>query len=190
LPVRILLFAVSIFLPGAIGAMAQTSPSAEQVLAGAQVRAGVEHKTIFLHFGASWCGWCRRLDAFLDAKAIRPLLEKHFVLAKLDVQESGEKQSLENPGAVAMLGRLGGTGQGLPYFVFLDAKGEVLTTSKCPTAAKPAGENIGYPGEQEEIALFLALLRQAAPEFTNDELKTIEHWLARTYIMDDPGGFR
>ena len=187
---RTLLSAVSIFLLGAIGALAQTPPSAEQVLAGARVKATAEHKAIFLHFGASWCGWCRRLDAFLDAKAIRPLLERHFVLAKLDVQESGEKQSLENPGAAAMLGRLGGTGQGLPYFVFLDANGEAIATSKCPTAAKPAGENIGYPGEQEEIALFLALLRKAAPEFTIDELKTIEHWLARPYIMDGTGSFR
>jgi len=190
LSVRILLLAVSIFLLGAVGAMAQTPPSAEQVLAGAQARATAEHKAIFLHFGASWCGWCRRLDAFLDAKAIRPLLEKHFVLAKLDVQESGEKQSLENLGAVAMLGRFGGTGQGLPYFVLLDAKGATIATSKCPTAAKPAGENIGYPGEQEEIALFLALLRRAAPEFTIDELKTIEHWLAKPYIVDGTGSFR
>jgi len=187
---RISLLAVSIFLLGAVGVTAQTAPSASQVLTAAQAKATAEHKAIFLHFGASWCGWCRRLDAFLDAKAIRPLLEKHFVLAKLDVQESGEKQSLENAGAAALLDRCGGTGQGLPYFVFLDAKGEAIATSKCPTAAKPAGENIGYPGEQEEIALFLALLRKAAPEFTIDELKTIEHWLARPYIVDGTGSFR
>jgi thiol-disulfide isomerase/thioredoxin len=187
---RIPLSAVAILLLGAAGVAAQTAPSASQMLTAAQARATAEHKAIFLHFGASWCGWCRRLDAFLSAKEIRPLLERHFVLTALDVQESGEKQSLENPGAAAMLGRLGGTGQGLPYFVFLDANGEAIATSKCPTAAKPAGENIGYPGEQEEIALFLALLRKAAPEFTIDELKTIEHWLARPYIMDGTGSFR
>jgi len=187
---RTLRLVATTFLLGATAALAQTPPSAEQVLAGARVKAAADHQAIFLHFGASWCGWCRRLDTFLDAKAIRPLLEKHFVVAKLDVQESGEKQSLENPGAVAMLGRFGGTDQGLPYFVFLDVKGEVITTSKCPTAAKPAGDNIGYPSEQEEIALFLALLRRAAPEFTIDELKTIEHWLAQPYIMDGPDGVR
>ena len=187
---RTLLLAVSILALGATGAAAQMPPSAEQVLTDAQAKATAEHKAIFLHFGASWCGWCKRLDAFLTAKAIRPLLEKHFVLATLDVLERGENKKLENAGADALLARLGGTGQGLPYFVFLDAKGEAIATSKCPTAAKPAGENIGYPGEQEEIALFLALLRKVAPEFTIDELKTVEHWLARPYIMDGFDGFR
>ena len=187
---RTLLLTAAIFLLGTTGTAAQTPPSADQVLAAAQAKAAAEHKAIFLHFGASWCGLCRRLDAFLAAKTIQPLFEKHFVLAKLDVQESGEKQSLENPGAAALLDRFGGTKQGLPYYVFLDAKGAILATSKCPTAAKPAGENIGYPGEQEEIALFLALLRKAAPEFTIDELKTIEHWLAKPYIMDGTGSFR
>ena len=184
------LLVAAIFLLGATGAMAQTPPSAEQVLAEAQAKAAAEHKSVFLHFGASWCGWCKRLDTFLAAKAIRPLLEKHFVLATLDVQERGDHQKLENAGADAVLARLGGAGQGLPYFAFLDAKGDVIVTSKCPTAAKPAGENIGYPGEQEDIALFLALLRKAAPEITIDELKTIEHWLALPYIMDGPDGFR
>ena len=187
---RILLLVAAIFLLGATGAMAQTPPTAEQVLVDAQARAAAEHKTVFLHFGASWCSWCKRFDTFLAAPQIRPVLEKHFVLAKLDVLERGDNQKLENAGAEAVLARLGGTGQGLPYFAFLDAKGATVATSTCQTAAKPAGENIGYPGGQEEIALFLALLRKSAPEFTIDELKTIEHWLAMPYIMDGTGSFR
>jgi len=41
-------------------------PTAEQVLAKARARAVLKQKAIFLHFGPSWCGWCKRLDAFLD----------------------------------------------------------------------------------------------------------------------------
>jgi thioredoxin-related protein len=45
-------------------ALAET-PSAEQVLATAKTRAAAEQKAIFVHFGASWCGWCNKLDAYL-----------------------------------------------------------------------------------------------------------------------------
>ena len=32
--------------------------------------AAAENKAIFVHFGASWCGWCRKLDAFLERPAL------------------------------------------------------------------------------------------------------------------------
>ncbi len=35
-----------------------TAATADQVLAPVEAKAAAEHKAIFLHFGASWCGWC------------------------------------------------------------------------------------------------------------------------------------
>src|ERR1039458_10331589 len=120
------------------------APTAEQVLAPAKAKAAVEHKAIFVHFGASWCGWCRRLDAFLDPPDIKPVFDKYFIPVKLLVQENDKNKALENPGADALLKQLGGP-SGLPYSAFLDAKGVLIINSK------RNGENIGYPGEPAEI---------------------------------------
>ncbi len=44
----------TVFFLSVFGAFGQT-PAAEQIIAKAKVQASTEKKTIFLHFGASWC---------------------------------------------------------------------------------------------------------------------------------------
>src|SRR5690242_3226680 len=112
--------------------------SADEVLAPAKSNAAAENKTIFLHFGASWCGWCKKLDAFLERPEIKAVFEKHFVAVKLVVQENAKNKALENPGADELLKKLGGPA-GLPYFAFLDAKGALIINSKRD------GSNVGFP---------------------------------------------
>src|ERR1039457_6324776 len=123
-------------------------PCADQLMAQAEAKATAEHKVIFVHVGASWCGWCRKLDAFLDRPDIKPVFEKYFIPVKLVVQENEKNKALENPGADALFKQLGGP-SGLPYSAFLDAKGTLIVNSK------REGENIGYPAQPSEIDWFI-----------------------------------
>jgi len=164
-----LIFAILHFAGLAVFAAA---PTADQVLAKAKGRAAAEQKAIYVHFGASWCGWCKRLDAFLEQPDIKPVFEKYFIPVKLVVQESDNKKDLENAGAEELLKKWGGP-DGLPYSVFLDANGALIVNAKHPSPAGKGG-NIGYPAQPGEIDWFVQMMKKAAPKITDDDLKRIE----------------
>jgi len=143
------------------------APSADQILGPAKEKASAGKKAVFVHFGASWCGWCKKLDAFLDRPDIKPVFEKYFVPVKLVVQENQKNKDQENSGAETLLNKLGGPA-GLPYSAFLDAKGATIVTSK------RNGGNIGYPARPEEIDWFVTMMKKAAPQMSPEDLKIIE----------------
>ncbi|MGB2887276.1 MAG: thioredoxin family protein [Candidatus Acidiferrales bacterium] len=182
------MFRVSLLLLGSFLSsvlFAQKPPAADQVLRDAKAQAEQQHKLIFLVFSASWCGPCHQLDAFLDASEIRPIVEKYFVLTKLSVAENaGKHPELESPGGEELDARFGGADEkggvtGVPFLVFLDAKGELIVNSNRPVQGHPEGDNIGYPAAPYEIDWFMAMLKKAVPEMTPDESRTIEKWLRK-----------
>lgn len=58
---------------------------------------------------------------------------------------------------------------GIPWFALLDGDGKTLTTSELAN-----GQNIGYPGSDEEIAHFISMLKGHAAKITPDQLAKIE----------------
>jgi len=143
----------------------------DELLAQAKTKAAAENKTIYVHFGASWCGWCKRLDAFLERPDIKPVFEKYFVPLKLVAQENEANKALENAGSDVLLKKLGGPA-GLPYSAFLDAKGALIVNSKRPSATE--GDNIGFPYEAQEVDWFVTMMKKAAPKMAEADLKVIE----------------
>ncbi|HMJ90727.1 MAG TPA: thioredoxin family protein [Candidatus Acidoferrum sp.] len=144
-------------------------PSADEVMAQAKTKATAENKAIYVHFGASWCGWCKRLDSFLERPDIKAPFEKYFVPVKLVAQENEQNKALENASSDAWLKKLGGP-SGLPFSAFLDATGTLIVNSKRASD----GQNIGHPMAPEEVDWFVAMMKKAAPKISADDLKTIE----------------
>ena len=130
-------------------------------------------------FHASWCGWCHRLDQFIETPEIKPIVEKYFVPTWLTIQERAEKAALNTPGAGKVWDQSGaGRNTGLPFFAFLDEKGELIVNSLRPTGS--SRENIGYPAEPEEIDWFITMLKKAAPGMSQEESDALEHRLRAT----------
>ncbi|MBI5444398.1 MAG: thioredoxin family protein [Deltaproteobacteria bacterium] len=145
-------------------------PPAESVLAAAARDGKSGKRSILVIFHASWCGWCRKLEAVLSVPSVEEILERHYETASLTVQERGEKEALENAGAEELLASIAGKDAGLPFTVVLDRKTRrAIATSNL---AGP-GTNIGFPSKTDELDAFIAMLRKGAPRMTAAEAETI-----------------
>jgi len=151
-------------------------PSSSTVLDEAKARAAAGRRAIFAIFHASWCGWCKQLDRFIQSPEIKPVIQKYFVTVHITVQEQREKVPLNTPGGDELMARLGGPA-GLPFFAFLDGQGALIVNSIRPGEGGKRGENIGNPAKPYEIDWFLAMFRKAAPSMTPRETATLERWL-------------
>lgn len=158
---------LSLFLLAGSVVIAQSSKPrpAKEVLNEAVQQAESSDKTVFLIFHASWCGWCKKLDAGLQDPGVKPHIEANYIVTHLVVMESKEKKELENSGGSEVMKELGGEKSGLPFYAFIDGKGKMIANSN----TMPKEQNIGYPAANEEITAFEGLLQKSAKHLTNEQ---------------------
>ena len=92
--------------------------------------------------------------------------EDNYVTVHLTVQETKENKKLENTGAAEYLAKLKGEKTGLPFFVILNKKGDVIDDSFSN------GENIGCPATDNEVAAFITKLKKTS-KINEEGLKII-----------------
>jgi thioredoxin-related protein len=177
---RATLSTLTVVLALALAGRGLAADAVDTLAAGADARAAVEaavqkakagHKTTLVVFGASWCGFCKRFDRFLQSAEVGPLMQDHFEVVHLVVQE--RNGAPETPGGEELLASLGGARSGLPFFAFLDDQGKKIGDS----LAMPGKENLGHPVSPAEIRAFAEVLRQVAPRMTGEERQRIADYL-------------
>jgi len=156
-----------------LSAAALAPPSAESLMQAAVKTAKAQNKVVLVHFGASWCSWCKRLDEMLLGNELGKLFADHYVIVHLTVQESDVKKQLENPGAEAMLTAEGAGKSGVPVFMFFNGEGKKVADS----LALPNRTNIGYPASPEEIAAFGTILEKTAPRMSSAQRAAVISYL-------------
>jgi thiol-disulfide isomerase/thioredoxin len=166
-----LLLAIAILFISKATTFAQTTmPSTESVMKQAYTQAGKENKKVLLMFHASWCGWCKKMEASLNDPTCKKMFDDNYVIAVLDVLEQPAKTALENPGSLDQLKKFKGEKSGLPFWVILDAKGKLLADSQIrPKGASldTPGEGIGCPAAENEVTYFAQILKNTS--HLNDE---------------------
>ena len=135
---------------------AQNVPTAQSVLTAAYKQAAAENKNVFVMFHASWCGWCKKMDASMDDVTTKKYFDENYVRVHLTVQENPAKKNLENPGAAEFLKKFKGEEAGLPFFLVLDKKGKLLGDSFVK------GANVGCPASSDEVASFVVLIKKTS----------------------------
>jgi thioredoxin-related protein len=161
---------------------AAAPPSAETLIDAAVNTAKSQNKVVLVHFGASWCVWCKHLDEMLQGPELGKLFADHFVIVHLTVQESDDKKFLENPGAEQLLTKEGAGKSGVPVFMFIDQAGKKIADS----LALPDHSNIGYPASPEEIQAFSGILNKTTPRMTDAQRASIIDYLKKHAPEPEP----
>lgn len=135
--------------------------AASSVLENALSTARTENKRVFLHFGAPWCGWCHKLEAWMAKPEVAALLAKDFVDLKIDTDRMTGGQEL--------LTKFNPKPGGIPWIIILNADGSRVIDSNGPNG------NTGFPAADDEIAHFAKMLSTSAKKLSpEDQRKLVE----------------
>jgi len=144
-----------------------TPASADVLVSSAQEQARQSEKNVIVVFRASWCRYCRRLEAMLSDPEVRAVLDARFQIVWLQVLEPPARKAEETPGAVKLMQSWGGTG-GLPFYAILSPeRKQPLVTSG----------SLGFPMSPEENDRFIELLQSTTPSMSDAELATLRRYL-------------
>ncbi len=133
---------------------------AQAVYDAALASAQKDGKRVFLHFGAPWCHWCHKLDDWLARPEIASVLDKDFVVVKLD-------QDRMTGGKEMLAGMRSDKDGGIPWFAFFGADGKMIAESVNEKGT------IGFPSAPDELAYFKSMLEKTCVKMSKDDIAMI-----------------
>ena len=96
------------------------------------------------------------MDASINDTTTKKYFDENYIILYLTVLETPANKMLETPGAFDYMKSLKADAAGLPFFVILNKKGEVVGDSFVNK------QNMGCPAATEEIASFITLLKKTS----------------------------
>jgi hypothetical protein len=138
---------------------------ADKIRADALATAKSNAKLVLLVFGMHDKGWSDRLDEYHADPDVSNVLNKYFVIARIDI---------EQPGGMEMYLQRGE--RGAPAFSILDPSGALLSDSG------QADENFGFPNNPEQVDRYIAVLKSACPKLTDDDITILRQKLEQMRV--------
>jgi len=92
---------------------------AHKLISAAITEAARSHKNIVLDFGANWCGDCHALDAEMRKPELASLIEKNYVVVRVDVGRFDKNLDIARKYGVPLK-------KGIPALAVLDPHGKLL----------------------------------------------------------------
>ena len=166
--ILIILFTIS------FGFSQEKPATADEIMEKAIKVAKKENKAVFLMFHASWCGWCKKMDASMNDDSCKEYFNNSFVTIHLVTKESKDNKHLENHGSDELLAKYKGDKSGIPFWLIFDNKGSLIADSFMRgegVSADEPGSNIGCPGLENEVTAFINKLKLASSMTEDEEVK-------------------
>jgi thiol-disulfide isomerase/thioredoxin len=172
------LFALMLVLVS-FGSLAQSAPEpSTTVLNTAYAKAQSEHKNVILMFHASWCGWCKKMEASINDPDCKKFFDDNYIVVYLDILERPGKENLENAGGIDVMKSFNGDPNGgIPFWVILDPSGKAFGNSYKPPVGTTTGtvkDNVGCPAEADEVSYFVSLVKSSS-KLSDDQLAVIKN---------------
>jgi hypothetical protein len=146
------------------------APQAHTIFSKALDQAQIAEKPVFILFTQDEF-WCHQLEAYHADEEVARLIDKHFIVVTLPIDAL--------VGAQQMYSERGG-GRGVPAYTIVDSHGELLADSG------DVGQNIGFPNNEEEVNRYLAILKTACPEITDEEQALLQNKLGARRVAEPP----
>ena len=119
LQVALAILVATVMAQAASESLYDEKADARQQIAAATVEASRAGKSIVLVFGANWCPDCRALDAQMRKPELASLIEKNFVVVKIDIGRMDKHVDVAQKYGVPVQ-------RGIPALAVLDARGKPL----------------------------------------------------------------
>ena len=107
--------------------------NADAAVAKARAKAKAEHKLLLIDLGGNWCGDCRVLAGTVELPRIRDFVDKHYVVAAVDVGRFDH--NLQVPARYGFTQRL----VGVPTLLVVDPSSDKLLNRQDVFALSNAG---------------------------------------------------